>query len=116
MIGTYRDSDLTRGHPLSELLADLRREEGVERIALSGLEQDDVVELMEAAAGPRAGRDRARRWRREVARETDGNPFFVAEILRHLVESGAHLPAGERALGAVRGPCPTSGCPTACAR
>ena len=26
---------------------------------------------------------------REIAAETDGNPFFVAEMLRHLIESGA---------------------------
>ncbi len=88
VIGTYRDSDITSSHPLSELLADLRREEGVERLSLSGLQQDDVVELTEAAAGhdmDEIGRALAQ----EVARETGGNPFFVAEILRHLVESGA---------------------------
>ncbi|HKP90145.1 MAG TPA: AAA family ATPase [Thermoleophilaceae bacterium] len=87
-LGTYRDSDLTRGHPLSDLLADLRREEGIERIALGGLEQPDVVVLMEASAGhelDEAGRALAH----EILRETDGNPFFVSEMLRHLVESGA---------------------------
>src|SRR5256885_3899609 len=40
-----------RGHPLAELLADLRREPGVERIALHGLEHLDIVTLMESAAG-----------------------------------------------------------------
>lgn len=88
VIGTYRDSDITSGHPLSELLADLRREDGVERLSLTGLEQDDVVQLTEAAAGHDMD-EMGRALAQEVARETDGNPFFVAEILRHLVESGA---------------------------
>ena len=51
VIGTFRDSDVGRGHPLSELLADLHRAEGVERIALKGLGEADVVAIMEAAAG-----------------------------------------------------------------
>ena len=88
LAGTYRDSDLARGHPLTELLADLRREPGVERIALEGLEDDDILELLEAVAGhemDEAGQALAG----ELRRETDGNPFFVAEILRHLVETGA---------------------------
>ncbi len=36
IIGTYRDSELHRGHPLAEVLADLHRIEGVQRLALSG--------------------------------------------------------------------------------
>ena len=31
VIVTYRDSDLTKDHPLTGVLADLRRSEGVER-------------------------------------------------------------------------------------
>src|SRR4051794_25031679 len=88
VIGTYRDSDLTRAHPLTELLADLHREEGVTRVPLSGLAHGDVVAIMEAAAGhdvADAGRDLAQ----AIVRETDGNPFYVGELLRHLTESGA---------------------------
>ncbi len=41
-----------------------------------------------------------RRLASEVAQETDGNPFFVAELLRHLSESGAiaERPDGRREL------------------
>ena len=38
VVGTYRDSDLSRDHPLTALLADLHREQGVERIKLTGLD------------------------------------------------------------------------------
>src|SRR5207244_3258372 len=51
LIGAYREAGLSRGSPLSELLADLHRERNVERIALRGLEEADVVAIMEAAAG-----------------------------------------------------------------
>jgi class 3 adenylate cyclase/tetratricopeptide (TPR) repeat protein len=86
LVGAYRESDIGRGHPLAELLADLRREDGVERIALGGLAQPEVVEIMEAAAGHELD-DTGLGLAHEIARETDGNPFFVAELLRHLVES-----------------------------
>ncbi len=51
VVGTYRDSDLSRDHPLTALLADLHREQGVERLKLTGLDCDEVLALMEVAAG-----------------------------------------------------------------
>ncbi len=51
VIGTYRDSDLSRDHPLSQLLADLHREPAVTRLALRGLDDREVLELMQTAAG-----------------------------------------------------------------
>ncbi len=37
LLGTYRDTDLRRGHPLTDLLADLRRDRAFQRTALTGL-------------------------------------------------------------------------------
>jgi tetratricopeptide (TPR) repeat protein len=85
---TYRDSDLTKDHPLTGVLADLRRIEGVERIALTGLGADEVAELLAAAAGHDLDSD-GLALAGELAAETGGNPFFVGEILRNLTESGA---------------------------
>src|SRR5205807_2291585 len=51
IVGTYRDTELGRGHPLAEVLADLRREPGVERVALIGLTEGEVGAFVEAAAG-----------------------------------------------------------------
>ena len=88
VLGTYRDTDLSRDHPLTGVLADLRREEGVERLALRGLGEHEVRSIVEAVVGHELdaiGQELAR----EIAEETDGNPFFVGEILRHLSESGA---------------------------
>jgi hypothetical protein len=88
VLGTYRDSELSRSHPLLETLAALRRQGGVSRIELTGLDDSGVVSFMEAAAGQTldgAGIGLAH----AVYRETDGNPFFVSELLRHLSETGA---------------------------
>ena len=51
VLGTYRDSELSRSHPLLETLAALHRQHGVARIELAGLDDTGVVALMEAAAG-----------------------------------------------------------------
>ena len=51
MVGTYRDSDLTATHPLTEGLAELRREPAVERIAVGALDDNGVVALLEGLAG-----------------------------------------------------------------
>lgn len=88
VIVTYRDSDLTKDHALTGVLADLRRSEGVGRIRLSGLGPDEVAELVAAAAGHELDAD-GLALAGGLATETGGNPFFVGEILRNLIESGS---------------------------
>ncbi len=85
IVGTYRETDLSRSHPLSEVMADLRRERLFERVSLGGLNEANVASLMAAMAGVAAPPDVVR----AVHDETDGNPFFIEEVLRHLAESGA---------------------------
>ena len=85
---TYRDSELPNAHALVETLAALRRQGGVSRIDLVGLDDTGVMELMEAAAG-HALDDSGVGLAHAIYRETDGNPFFVSEVLRNLVETGA---------------------------
>ena len=87
VIVAFRDSDLGKGHPLGTVLADLRRVEGVERIALQGLGAAEVSEVMAVAAGHELDAD-ALVLAGQITSETDGNPFFVGEVLRSLVESG----------------------------
>ena len=88
LLATYRDSELSQDHPLTDTLAMLRREEGVHRMALRGIDDSDVVAYIEAAAGHRLG-ESGIALARAVHRETDGNPFFAREMLRHLAETGA---------------------------
>lgn len=84
---TYRDTDVDRLHPLSSVLADLRRERAATRISLDGLDGDGVVELLTAAGGHELDAD-ARAFATALRTETEGNPFFLGEVLRHLIESG----------------------------
>jgi class 3 adenylate cyclase/tetratricopeptide (TPR) repeat protein len=88
LLGTYRDSELSRSHALVDTLATLHRQSGVSRIELAGLDDAGVVALMEAVAGYTLD-DAAVGLAHAVYRETDGNPFFVGELLRHLSETGA---------------------------
>ncbi|HEU0315715.1 MAG TPA: hypothetical protein VFR49_00210, partial [Solirubrobacteraceae bacterium] len=67
---------------------DLRRESGVTRLGRAGLDEPEIVDLIEGMAGQEidgAGRAHAG----QLQRETAGNPFFVGEMLRHLRETGA---------------------------
>ena len=87
LIGTYRDTDIDRKHALSRVLADLRRLPGVERVAVDGLDADEVEAFAVETAGHELD-EGLRRLAAEVHAETEGNPFFVGEVLRHLVETG----------------------------
>jgi predicted ATPase len=84
IVGTYRETELARTHPLAELLADLRREPGVERVLLRGLAQAELGALVAA----RAEHESPTEFVRMLYAETEGNPFFAEEVLRHLVEAG----------------------------
>jgi class 3 adenylate cyclase/tetratricopeptide (TPR) repeat protein len=91
IVCTYRDTDLRRADPLHKLLSDLHRETRVTRVALAGLEDHELVELMVAAAGHELD-DTGIGLAHTLRRETDGNPFFTGEILRHLWETGRIVP------------------------
>ena len=88
VLGTYRDTELGHDHPLVEVLADLRRQGGVRRIALAGLDSSGVAAFLEQAAGHALGDDDLA-LAAAIHEETEGNPFFVREVLRHLAETGA---------------------------
>jgi class 3 adenylate cyclase/tetratricopeptide (TPR) repeat protein len=88
VVGTYRDAELSRSHPLTDTLATLHRQHGVSHMDLAGLDDSGVVAFLEAAAGQTLD-DTGIGLAHAVYRETDGNPFFVSEVLRHLSETGA---------------------------
>jgi hypothetical protein len=91
VIGTYRDMELDRRHPLSEALSTLRRDPGFERVLLRGLSVQDVLTLFQVRAqGSELGSgDQASELAAAVHRETEGNPFFIESVLQHLTDSGA---------------------------
>ena len=84
ILGTYRDVELAHTPPLVETLADLRRDRVLDRLSLSGLPESDVGALVEA----HAGRTVPAAFTRAVYAQTEGNPFFIGEVLRHLADNG----------------------------
>jgi DNA-binding SARP family transcriptional activator len=90
IIGTYRSNELSLAPPLVEALGALWREEGTSRIELTGLDRTGVVSFMESAAGQGLD-DAGMRLAHAIHDETDGNPFFVNEVLRHLAQTEVGL-------------------------
>ena len=87
VVGTYRDTELGRAHPLSETFADLRRDGFDDRVALRGLNEDDIEALVVGVAG-RDLDDQAMSLVHVLHEVTEGSPFFLREVLRHLIEVG----------------------------
>jgi len=83
----YRTSDLAPDNPLHDLRAEQVQAGRLVALDLGGLDTDGVTTLIETRLGRhlKAG---STRFAEAVARETDGNPFFVNEVVRHLVEGG----------------------------
>ena len=88
VIGTYRDVEAVAGQPLADTLGALAREPVVERIPLRGLGKAEVGRLV----ATRTGTQPAEQLVQAVHDRTEGNPFFVTELLR-LLESQGRLEA-----------------------
>ena len=85
IVGTYRDSEVGRGHPLADTLAELGREANCEWILLRGLSEEDVARYLAAMAGQELTDVMVRR----IHAVTEGNPFYVRELFRYLTADGS---------------------------
>ena len=91
VIGTTERTSWTRTIHFGSCAPTCRHEPGVERLRLEGLSAEEVVTLVaDAARHPRRQWDEHGRGHRQ---ETGGNPFYVIEMVRHLVEIGAVRPS-----------------------
>ncbi|WP_240032796.1 ATP-binding protein [Micromonospora globbae] len=77
LVCTYRTDELHRGHPLRPFVAELDRVRGVERLDLGRLDRDGtaaiLTDLLGAEPSARAVDD--------VHDRTQGNPFFIEELV-----------------------------------
>ncbi len=91
IVVTYRDTEVTRHHPLFHLLPLLVREAGGERMTLRRLAADDIRQLVAVRYRlPPADEDQLVTHLQDQA---EGNPLFVGELLRTLEEEAFLTPA-----------------------
>lgn len=84
IIGTYRDVDLSRQHPLAKTLGELTRARLFQRVALRGLSLEDEGASIQATSGAQPNQE----FVELVHSRTEGNPLFIGEVLRMLEQEG----------------------------
>jgi tetratricopeptide (TPR) repeat protein len=85
IVASYREMELDRAHPLAKALVDWNRERLMTRIVLRRFGPDETREQLGALLNEPVSADFAE----VVHRETEGNPFFVEEVLKALIEQGS---------------------------
>jgi tetratricopeptide (TPR) repeat protein len=76
LVCTAREVEAAQSEPFADIVAPLSREPGFERIALSGFDEDEIASLVSAHGDASPGLVR------RLREQTDGNPFFLEEMLR----------------------------------
>ncbi len=84
ILGTYRDVDLARGHPLYHSLGELTRQRVFQRVLLRGLDLAEVAGMFRSTEGI----DPPPELVNLVHRQTEGNPLFVSQVVRLLEQRG----------------------------
>jgi class 3 adenylate cyclase/DNA-binding CsgD family transcriptional regulator len=96
LVGTYRATELSRLHPLSNALGGLARAPHFARLNLTGLSAEEVQDFI-ATAGTTAPAGLAK----ALHYQTEGNPLFLREIVRFLEQRGALGAGPDAAEGAL---------------
>ena len=86
VIGTYRTVDLAVNRPFARTLDELLRGRHATPVPLRRLTADDTATLLQSLSGKAAPPSTAR----AVYEKTEGNPFFIEEVFRHVRDEG-HL-------------------------
>jgi eukaryotic-like serine/threonine-protein kinase len=84
VIATYRDTDLDVNRPFARTLESLVRQKLAARMQLHRLPMAGVEKMLAGLSEQKPPPSLAR----VIFEETEGNPFFVEEVFRHLVEEG----------------------------
>lgn len=86
LLATYRSDELHRTHPFNHVLAELTRGRLAEEVRLRSLTTAELADMIRLTMG--LSRAPTREFVDALYARTEGNPFFVEEILRALVERG----------------------------
>jgi predicted ATPase/DNA-binding CsgD family transcriptional regulator len=85
ILGTYRDVEVGRAHPLAATLRELIRDRLVEEIQVSGLSLAETAELVQSRlSGDLVSQD----FITVLHERAQGNPFFTEELLAAVIEQG----------------------------
>jgi tetratricopeptide (TPR) repeat protein len=84
-LGTYREIELDRARPLARALIDWNRERIASRIQLQRLTREETGRLLATLLGQESVPDDLIH---AVYRETEGNAFFIEEVVKSLIEQG----------------------------
>ena len=84
MVCLYRDNELDAGRPLSSTFTELIRRRIARRLRLERLPVDGVAQMLTGIAGQTPPSELVD----VFYAETEGNPFFIEEVFRHLAEEG----------------------------
>jgi predicted ATPase len=85
ILAAYREIELDRNHPLSDALVEWNRERLAMRLPLGRLSSADVAELLASLFGMESA---SAEFVDVIYRETEGNPFFVEEVVKALIQQG----------------------------
>jgi DNA-binding CsgD family transcriptional regulator len=88
LLGTYRDVEVSRGHPLFRTLGELTRHRLYRRVLLRGLGLDEVGQVMAGMGNINPPPELVSM----VHQHTEGNPLFVGEVVRLLAQEGLLAP------------------------
>jgi tetratricopeptide (TPR) repeat protein len=83
IVATYRDVESEMSPSFLNFLEELARS-GIGSARLIGLSRDRVADLLQALSGSKPPQEFAD----TIHHYTSGNPFFVEELFRHLIEEG----------------------------
>ncbi len=94
-IGTYRPEDIDRDHYLSEILHRLGRESLYEKIELETLDFEDTKRVIQKYF---LKNDIPEQFYELLYERTDGNPLFIKESLKYMMEKGKIDPHNDKFL------------------
>lgn len=83
ILGTYRDAAVDKTHPLNDVIRDLGREGLAERLPVGRLDPGGTAVLITTILDKES---MAEEIIQLIYRRTEGNPFFIHQVIRQLVE------------------------------
>jgi tetratricopeptide (TPR) repeat protein len=85
VLACYREIELGRTHPLADAIVQWNKEHLMRRIPLDRLTKGETREMLQALFQDEVTSE----FLAAIHAETEGNPFFIEEVVKALIDSGA---------------------------